>query len=317
MSDYRSHLWGFTAKKEEAYSGENDERQQILQLIIEEIQPETSELPDGRIQVHQEIDAAVAELIEQEALDELEQLVGAQLEAPADQQNPVEQHQDEDDKLSLDNLLEQHRWEGALQRLMRMVRNGEAINGPVPDAPPQDIYVAHPEIVILLMAEEYLRLMRSGNAAAAMRYYHDKIEIIYSGNTGSAFVNGGVLKEIQDWVNAKRDTPSGKDEATTHMENTCQAIHDYLKLYFPAYRPQIGGKVRGHQVSKVWEFGERLGKDGGRCLACHKKVKGFNVTKLQNHLQGSVKRQGTQCPAINDYILSRLEQILKEMNEDQ
>ena len=31
MSDYRSHLWGFTAKKEEAYSGENDERQQILQ----------------------------------------------------------------------------------------------------------------------------------------------------------------------------------------------------------------------------------------------------------------------------------------------
>lgn len=70
----------------------------IYRLIIEEIQPETSELPGGGIQVHQEIDAAVAELIEQEALDELEQLVKAQLEAPADQQNPVEQHQDEDDK---------------------------------------------------------------------------------------------------------------------------------------------------------------------------------------------------------------------------
>uniref|UniRef100_I1QX32 Uncharacterized protein n=1 Tax=Oryza glaberrima TaxID=4538 RepID=I1QX32_ORYGL len=161
------------------------------------------------------------------------------------------------------------------------------------------------------------RLIRSGNAAAAMRYYHDKIESIYSGDTGSAFVNGGVLKEIRDWVNAKRDTPLGEDEATTHMENTCHAIHDYLKLYFPAYRPQIAGKVRGHQVSRVWELGERLGKDGGRCLACHERVKGFNVTKLQNHLQGSVKRQGIQCPAINNYILSRLERILKEMNEDQ
>uniref|UniRef100_A0A0E0BEH5 Uncharacterized protein n=1 Tax=Oryza glumipatula TaxID=40148 RepID=A0A0E0BEH5_9ORYZ len=244
MSDYRSHLWGFTANEKEAYSGENDERQQILQLIIEEKQPEILELPGGGIQVHQEIDAAVAELIEQEALDELEQLVKAQPEAAADQQNPVEPHQDEDDKLSLDNLLEQHRWEGALRRLTRMVRNGEAINGP-------------------------------------------------------------------------RDTPLGEDEATTHMENTCHAIHDYLKLYFPAYRPQIGRKVRGHQVSRVWELGERLGKDGGRCLACHKRVKGFNVTKLQNHLQGSVKRQGIQCPAINNYILSRLERILKEMNEDQ
>uniref|UniRef100_A0A0E0IX18 Uncharacterized protein n=1 Tax=Oryza nivara TaxID=4536 RepID=A0A0E0IX18_ORYNI len=258
MSDYRSHLWGFTANEKEAYSGENDERQQILQLIIEEKQPEILELPGGGIQVHQEIDAAVAELIEQEALDELEQLVKAQPEAAADQQNPVEPHQDEDDKLSLDNLLEQHRWEGALRRLTRMVRD-----------------------------------------------------------TGSAFVNGGVLKEIRDWVNAKRDTPLGEDEATTHMENTCHAIHDYLKLYFPAYRPQIGGKVRGHQVSRVWELGERLGKDGSRCLACHKRVKGFNVTKLQNHLQGSVKRQGIQCPAINNYILSRLERILKEMNEDQ
>nr|ABA91127.1 hypothetical protein LOC_Os11g01750 [Oryza sativa Japonica Group] len=289
---YRSHLWGFTANEKEAYSGENDERQQILQLIIEEKQPEILELPGGGIQVHQEIDAAVAELIEQEALDELEQLVKAQPEAAADQQNPVEPHQDEDDKLSLDNLLEQHRWEGALRRLTRMITPYFTIAGA-------------------------LRLMRSGNTAAAMRYYHDKIESIYSGDTGSAFVNGGVLKEIRDWVNAKRDTPLGEDEATTHMENTCHAIHDYLKLYFPAYRPQIGGKVRGHQVSRVWELGERLGKDDGRCLACHKRVKGFNVTKLQNHLQGSVKRQGIQCPAINNYILSRLERILKEMNEDQ
>uniref|UniRef100_A0A0D3HH99 Uncharacterized protein n=1 Tax=Oryza barthii TaxID=65489 RepID=A0A0D3HH99_9ORYZ len=180
MSDYRSHLWGFTANEKEAYSGENDERQQILQIPI---------------------------------------------------------------------------WDFMVPGL--------------------------------------------------------------EGDTGSAFVNGGVLKEIRDWVNAKRDTPLGEDEATTHMENTCHAIHDYLKLYFPAYRPQIAGKVRGHQVSRVWELGERLGKDGGRCLACHERVKGFNVTKLQNHLQGSVKRQGIQCPAINNYILSRLERILKEMNEDQ
>uniref|UniRef100_A0A0E0F1N0 Uncharacterized protein n=1 Tax=Oryza meridionalis TaxID=40149 RepID=A0A0E0F1N0_9ORYZ len=268
-------------------------------LIIEEKQPEILELPGGGIQVHQEIDAAVAELKEQEALDELEQLVEAQPEAAADQQNPVEPHQDEDDKLSLDNLLEQHRWEGALRRLTRMVRIGEAINGPVPDAQPQDIYVAHPEIVILLVAQYLAMLLLQ--CAIIMTQLRPFIQEIPE-----------VPLSTVDWVNEKRDTPLGEDEATTHMENTCHAIHDYLKLYFLAYRPQIGGKVRGSG-----RLGERLGKDGDRCLACHKKVKGFTVTKLQNHLQGSVKRQGIQCPAINDYILSRLEQILKEMKEDQ
>uniref|UniRef100_A0A0E0MBL6 BED-type domain-containing protein n=1 Tax=Oryza punctata TaxID=4537 RepID=A0A0E0MBL6_ORYPU len=274
MDRVLSYLWAFTAKEEETYPGENEERQQILQFVTEEKQPEISELPGGGIQVHREINTAVVELIEQEALGELEQLVGAQLEAPEDNQNPAEF--------------------GGFSGTTSLGGSSAAA-----DAPPRDIYVAHPEIVILLMAQEYLRLRRSGNAAAAMRCYHDKVEAVYSGDTASAFVN--LWRE---------------DEATTHMENTCQAIHDYLKLYFPAYRPQIGGKFRGHQVSRVWEFGERLGKDGCRCLACHKKIKGFTVTNLQNHLQGWVKRQGIiQCPAINEYILSRLQQILKERNQ--
>ncbi len=91
-----------------------------------------------------------------------------------------------------------------------MVRDGEANNGPVPTAPSHDIYRAHPELVLLLRGEEYLRIKRLPNAAAdATRFYHEHIQNLYrSGTTGSSFVDTGVLKDIQDWENGSRATPS-------------------------------------------------------------------------------------------------------------
>lgn len=77
-------------------------------------------------------------------------------------------------------------------------------------APSHDIYRAHPELVLLLRGEEYLRIKRLPNAAAdATRFYHEHIQNLYrSGTTGSSFVDTGVLKDIQDWENGSRATPS-------------------------------------------------------------------------------------------------------------
>uniref|UniRef100_A0A0D3HTA2 Uncharacterized protein n=1 Tax=Oryza barthii TaxID=65489 RepID=A0A0D3HTA2_9ORYZ len=225
--------------------------------------------------------------------------------------NPVVEQQDDDQaRLSLETLIGENRWEEALRRLERMVRDGEANNGPVPTAPSHDIYRAHPELVLLLRGEEYLRIKRLPNAAAdATRFYHKHIQNLYrSGTTGSSFVDTGVLKDIQDWENGSRATPSGH-QSEIHMQETRQAVNDYLKLYFPAYRPQIL-RVNGRSLSRAGELGEKI-QNNCRCLACHKRFNSWSVSNLKNHIQGlRQEKDGKQCPAFNNYILDRLKELL-------
>ncbi|KAK3159770.1 hypothetical protein QOZ80_1BG0050880 [Eleusine coracana subsp. coracana] len=207
---------------------------------------------------------------------------------------------------SLEASLREGRWEGALVHLEHMVRNGQATNGAVQNnEAPNDIFRAHPELVLRLRGQILFDMVQQGHIGLAQAYHQGQIAIFYpNDSTGSPFVDKSIMKSIRKLLSD--GLPAGGDHAIFTGEKNRKCIEDYLKIYFPLYRPKIraGG-------SRVWEFGEKI--DGKiRCSLCHKEVRGSNLWKLRAHLLGQDAGRQGKCAAVNLYISGRLQQILAE-----
>lgn len=81
-----------------------------------------------------------------------------------------------------------------------MVGNGQAVNGAVENNEyPNDIFKAHPELVLRLRGQNYFEMLREGNTGAAQAYYQGQIAAFYPNNsTGSPFVDRTLLRSIRE-----------------------------------------------------------------------------------------------------------------------
>ncbi|RLN08439.1 hypothetical protein C2845_PM11G27850 [Panicum miliaceum] len=187
-----------------------------------------------------------------------------------------------------------------------MVSEGEAENGTVADAPLNNIYKAHPELVLQLRGQVFFDMLQEGHIAQAQLYYQGSIQALYPDgtDTGSLFVDKMLMRIIRQM--ARTGLPPGGQHAFANGEKTRQRVKDYLKVYFPAYRPQLR-----QGTSKVWEFGETNGAIT-HCLVCHKDFRGFDLRKLRYHLIALGGGRQGKCQGVTPYTGGRLAWILAD-----
>ncbi|KAL6599534.1 hypothetical protein ACP70R_045671 [Stipagrostis hirtigluma subsp. patula] len=206
----------------------------------------------------------------------------------------------------LEACLRQGEWDRSLEILDLMVQGGQALNCAVnTEENPSDIFRAHPELVLLLRGQSYFDIKRQGDALRSNSYYQKYINAVYPDDTstGSPFVDETLMATIRSLAKTRK-TPSGR-HCFSDGKETCQAVHDYLKIYFPAFKPDVTSETR------LWEFGEKL-DPGVRCLLCHHVFERYNKTRFRYHLVGSDVGRQIKCPAVNNYISGLVQKILAD-----
>ncbi|GJN13983.1 hypothetical protein PR202_gb00751 [Eleusine coracana subsp. coracana] len=148
---------------------------------------------------------------------------------------------------NLDNCFRRNKWEQALGILGDMVRSGQAISGAVdnPQADPREIRRSHPELVILLRGQHYIKT-KERDACQAENYYRDSITSTYAENasTGSCFADK-LLQRLRNPKARLRGIPDFSDSAETE-----RSVYEYLKIYFPAFRGYNTSKFRCHLLHR-------------------------------------------------------------------
>ncbi|KAL6630627.1 hypothetical protein ACP70R_028478 [Stipagrostis hirtigluma subsp. patula] len=268
----------FGARRVEQYDGENQDQDELAALIS------PPELP-----------ASLLEILND---DHVPAPTGA-----TDLTLQVELGQNNDQK-DLDTCLSRGKWEDALEILAQIVHRGEALNEAIDgvQVDPNDIRSCHPELVLLLRGQAYFD-RKDHDSSGAQAYYRDYISAIYpeGTSTGSAFVDN-LLARIRTTATTGailRGEPDFTDGAKTE-----RAVYDYLKLYFPAFKPELE-----EGTSQVWLLGERNDRRV-RCFACHKEFKNYDKSKLRFHLLGSRAGKQVKCRAVTNYILAIVQKTL-------
>lgn len=111
---------------------------------------------------------------------------------------PVVGHEDEN-VIDLEGCLREGDWNGTLDHLDRMVSEGEAESAAVADAPMNNIYRAHPELVLRLRGQIFFDMLQAGDAGGAELYYVSFIQELYPDGTttGSPFADKMLMKTIR------------------------------------------------------------------------------------------------------------------------